>query len=96
MIEYEFEVRGGMVTVDGKPTWPNFITLTMDRIGAIDIAIQLLKQLEDQKSQTVVIQSVGRLENNSCTCKPTCPSPCKGECGCKACHEAYMDFLASE
>lgn len=31
-----------------------------------------------------------------CTCKPTCLSDCKGQCGCEACHEAYMDFLSVE
>lgn len=31
-----------------------------------------------------------------CTCKPECPDPCKGQCGCKACHTNYMDFLSLE
>jgi hypothetical protein len=32
----------------------------------------------------------------ACTCKPTCPADCKGECGCKACEAAYQDFLSQE
>lgn len=32
----------------------------------------------------------------ACTCKSECPEyGCKGECGCKACHANYMDFLSS-
>lgn len=31
-----------------------------------------------------------------CTCKPSCPWACKGECGCEACHEGYGDFLSVE
>lgn len=31
-----------------------------------------------------------------CTCKDNCPDPCKGACGCKACHTAYQDFLSNE
>ena len=31
-----------------------------------------------------------------CTCVETCPNPCKGECGCLACREAYCDFLDYE
>lgn len=30
-----------------------------------------------------------------CTCSPACPDACKGQCGCKACHDAYGDFLSS-
>lgn len=30
------------------------------------------------------------------TCKPSCPSYCKGECGCKACHMRYQDFLSDD
>lgn len=29
----------------------------------------------------------------SCTCKPSCGPSCKGECGCRACHDAYQDDL---
>lgn len=31
-----------------------------------------------------------------CTCVERCPAPCKGQCGCEACSEAYGDFLSSE
>ena len=31
-----------------------------------------------------------------CTCKPECDHPCKGVCGCEACHMSYMDFLSCE
>jgi hypothetical protein len=31
-----------------------------------------------------------------CICKPECLDPCKGLCGCKACHVSYMDFLSME
>lgn len=31
-----------------------------------------------------------------CTCKPGCPNPCKGGCGCVACGDAYSDFLSCE
>ena len=31
-----------------------------------------------------------------CTCRKTCKNPCKGECGCRACHQNYMDFLSCE
>ena len=27
-----------------------------------------------------------------CTCKPECPDPCNGECGCEACRNVYLDF----
>jgi len=27
-----------------------------------------------------------------CTCKDSCPPDCKGECGCQACHDNYVDF----
>jgi len=34
-----------------------------------------------------------------CTCKPECKDPCKGECGCEACHardaDAYLDSIRS-
>lgn len=31
-----------------------------------------------------------------CNCKKSCNEPCKGECGCKECHDDYMDFLSAE
>ncbi len=31
-----------------------------------------------------------------CTCKDDCPLDCKGECGCKACFTAYMDYLSKD
>jgi hypothetical protein len=31
-----------------------------------------------------------------CTCTYECDSPCKGGCGCKACHRSYMHFLDVE
>ena len=31
-----------------------------------------------------------------CTCEQVCDYDCKGECGCEACHESWMDFLSSE
>ena len=27
-----------------------------------------------------------------CTCNDSCTYSCKGQCGCKACHQAYQDF----
>ena len=35
-------------------------------------------------------------DENECTCKEDCPSDCKGQCGCKKCHDAYQDFLSGE
>jgi hypothetical protein len=32
-------------------------------------------------------------ELHVCTCKPDCPSSCKGECGCHACAQRYSDWL---
>jgi len=32
----------------------------------------------------------------SCICRQSCQDPCKGECGCAACHMAYADFLSGE
>jgi hypothetical protein len=29
-----------------------------------------------------------------CTCLISCPRNCKGQCGCKKCHNAYQDFLS--
>jgi len=34
--------------------------------------------------------------DSGCTCPPTCGSGCKGQCGCKACRDAYQDFLSME
>ena len=31
----------------------------------------------------------------ACTCTPTCPKPCKGDCGCDACSTAYGDYLST-
>ena len=31
-----------------------------------------------------------------CTCVATCVTPCKGACGCSACHDSYQDFLSVE
>jgi hypothetical protein len=31
----------------------------------------------------------------ACTCKPECEDPCCGDCGCKACWEAYSDAMSS-
>lgn len=31
-----------------------------------------------------------------CTCVETCDDPCKGGCGCQACHDAYQDFLSND
>ena len=27
-----------------------------------------------------------------CTCKPECPDPCNGNCGCESCRNVYLDF----
>lgn len=35
-------------------------------------------------------------DGTPCTCVPSCPNPCKGQCGCEACREAYGDFLSNE
>lgn len=32
---------------------------------------------------------------HKCTCTPDCIA-CKGQCGCKACHMSYSDFLSGE
>lgn len=31
-----------------------------------------------------------------CTCREDCPSACKGQCGCEACHAGYSDFLSMD
>lgn len=31
-----------------------------------------------------------------CTCSAACMKPCKGQCGCSACHDSYQDFLSAE
>ena len=31
-----------------------------------------------------------------CTCEPDCKYDCKGECGCYACHWAYVDVMSLE
>lgn len=31
-----------------------------------------------------------------CTCKPECPSDCKGECGCEAHAAAWGEYLNSQ
>lgn len=36
----------------------------------------------------------GFYDGEPCTCKPECPHPCKGHCGCDACNAAYMDYLS--
>jgi hypothetical protein len=36
------------------------------------------------------------MQGEPCTCKPECDDPCKGQCGCQACGNAYGDFLSSE
>lgn len=30
--------------------------------------------------------------DSPCTCEPTCPARCSGECGCEACSLAYTIF----
>jgi hypothetical protein len=35
-------------------------------------------------------------ERIPCTCTSECEKPCKGKCGCRACHDAYQDFLSWE
>jgi len=39
---------------------------------------------------------VSEYEGVACTCGYECNVPCKGTCGCEACHNCYMDFLSSE
>jgi len=31
-----------------------------------------------------------------CTCNESCPSDCRGECGCEACRAKYNDFLSCD
>ena len=31
-----------------------------------------------------------------CRCSAKCDSVCKGQCGCKRCHDDYMDFLSCD
>jgi len=31
-----------------------------------------------------------------CRCTARCDTACKGQCGCKRCHDDYMDFLSGE
>lgn len=38
----------------------------------------------------------GKYENYVCTCVPECEHPCKGACDCKACNEAYQDYLSND
>lgn len=49
--------------------------------------LKLEAQATDAKSET---------EEPACSCKQTAckRSPCKGQCGCKACHNDYQDFLS--
>jgi len=39
-----------------------------------------------------------RWENRTeeCTCSADCLNICKGQCGCKSCHQDYQDFLSGE
>lgn len=36
------------------------------------------------------------VEPGVCTCTASCLPPCKGQCGCKRCHDDYQDFLSVE
>lgn len=39
----------------------------------------------------------GIYDTAPCTCSTAaCNRPCKGECGCEACHLSYGDFLSVE
>lgn len=32
----------------------------------------------------------------ACTCNDTCRQPCRGDCGCRACHLSYQDALSDD
>lgn len=36
------------------------------------------------------------VENGPCTCKPTCPPDCKGQCGCERCKLDYIDAMSAD
>lgn len=38
----------------------------------------------------------GETPENPCRCTSKCDDACKGQCGCKRCHDDYMDFLSGE
>jgi hypothetical protein len=32
----------------------------------------------------------------ACACEPSCKKPCRGECGCPACSDIYLEYLDIE
>lgn len=59
-----------------------YYNLTDDCIWRGVISQEQLLRLFDDNSVS---------HNRPCTCKPDCPSACKGGCGCEACRWAYND-----
>lgn len=96
-----WEVAGQPGTVGGsisEATYKEIVRLKISSVAvamgiATDIGMATKASHETQNATSQ--QEVGDDEELPCTCGPGCKF-CKGECGCKACHRNYMDFLSNE
>jgi putative endonuclease len=61
-----------------------------------------IKKMTKTKKEKLVNQNAKNIlifeayDGIICTCTDKCSDPCKGECGCNACHTSYMDFMSNE
>ena len=62
MKEYEFERNGGSRIVNGKTEWPDYLCLTVDREGALELIETLARAIRHiQPNLIVTIPLLGEL-----------------------------------
>ena len=61
----EFEVDGGRTTPEGKPHWPDNLTLVLSKSDALDLIVQLANQCHAHEEGDVVVQFVGQFTEES-------------------------------
>jgi putative endonuclease len=61
-----------------------------------------IKKMTKNKKEKLINQNANNIrifeayDGIICTCTDKCSDPCKGACGCNACHTSYMDFMSNE
>lgn len=104
MNTWQTEIANAVQHLIGPDNWGRYGALGYRRMAdEPDLAQwrrELLQVAEDDEIEreptseglTRYPETGGRYRDYACTCADDCPKVCKGQCGCAACREAWVEW----